>query len=164
MLYNILYAWKFVRSPMCNRELQWKAKITHCLSFSKAQAAPVGRCQRSVNRGVPQIGTFPPHNFSQPCSQYSFSLFPPAIYSKFWMLYWILSPPPKSFKYENHIQVLSHLDIFWSWGAQSGTLTVFFFKSVTYRPTQKTPCTTNPGFDLLCIHKWFTQFKVQLKY
>ena len=33
--------------------------------------------------------------------------------------------PPKSFKYENHIEVLRHLDFFGSWGGQSGTLTFF---------------------------------------
>ena len=34
--------------------------------------------------------------------------------------------PPKYFKYENHIEVLRHLDFFRSWGGgQSGTLTLF---------------------------------------
>ena len=43
--------------------------------------------------------------------------------------------PPKSFKYENHIEVLRHLRLFRSYGGgQSGTLS-FFSKSVTYRPT-----------------------------
>ena len=42
--------------------------------------------------------------------------------------------PPKSFKYENHIEVLRHLDFFQSWGGgQSGTLT--FFRNRLLRPT-----------------------------
>ena len=40
--------------------------------------------------------------------------------------------PPKSFKYENHIKVLRHLDFFRSWG---GPVWDVFSKSFTYRPT-----------------------------
>ena len=44
--------------------------------------------------------------------------------------------PPKSFKYENHIEVLRHLDFFRSWGGPVWDSNVFS-KSFTYRPT---PC------------------------
>ena len=42
--------------------------------------------------------------------------------------------PPKSFKYENHIEILRHLDFFRSWGGPVWDSNVFS-KSVTYRPT-----------------------------
>ena len=43
-------------------------------------------------------------------------------------------PPPKSLKYENHIEVLRHLKNFRSWGGAVWDSNVFS-KSVTYRPT-----------------------------
>ena len=41
--------------------------------------------------------------------------------------------PPKSFKYENHIEVLRHLDFFRSWGGPVWDSNAFW-KLVTYRP------------------------------
>ena len=46
----------------------------------------------------------------------------------------VLSGPPKSCKYENHIEVLRHLDVFRSWGGAVWDSNVFS-KSVTYWPT-----------------------------
>ena len=43
--------------------------------------------------------------------------------------------PPKSFKYENHIEVLRHLDFFRSWGGPVWDSNAFW-KLVTYRQIQ----------------------------
>ena len=75
--------------------------------------------------------------------------------------------PPKSFKYENHIEILRHLDFFRSWGGgQSGTLTFFRNRLLTGQHSansrggqlKKSPCTMiklRSGFLYSNVYLWF---------